>query len=109
MLYVERDDNGKIIGVHTSPTPKAVETKPAVDEELIDFLAKTTGNDPRKLQLSLTDMGMIRLVEDLVELLIQKNIILYTDLPEYAQRKIHERKRLREEIACQTLTVDDIL
>jgi hypothetical protein len=109
MLYVERDGEGTIIATHISPKPNASEEKSVVDEELLDFLNKTVSADSRKLLLSLSDMGIIRLLEDLIDLLIHKNIIFYTELPEQAQEKIRERKRLRQTITSQTLTVDDIL
>ena len=80
-----------------------------MDEEILDFLHTTVSADSRKLLLTLSDMGIIRLLEDLIELLIQKNIILFTELPEQAQGKITERKRLRETIASQNLMVDNIL
>jgi hypothetical protein len=109
MLYVERNGEGSIIAMYRSPKPNASEEKSVVDEEILDFLNKTISADSRKLLLSLSDMGIIRLLEDLIDLLIQKNVIFYTELPEQAQEKIQERKRLRERITPQTLTVDDIL
>ena len=38
---------------------------------------------------------MIRIVEDLIELLIQKNLIMFTDLPNAAQQKILMRNQIR--------------
>jgi hypothetical protein len=59
--------------------------------------------------LSLSDTGIIRILEDLIDLLIRKNIILFTELPEQAQAKISDRKMLREGIGPDHLMVDDIL
>ncbi|GAB6057913.1 hypothetical protein [Desulfonatronum parangueonense] len=109
MLYVERDANGIITAIHNAPKPNVDEAKHAVDDELLEFLHRSTSDDTRKLLLSLSDMGMIRLVEDLIDLLISKNIILYTELPELAREKIRKRKLLRETTSTQTLTVEDIL
>jgi hypothetical protein len=109
MLYVERAEDGKIIALHSSPEPNAGEQKSIMDEEILDFLHTTVSADSRKLLLTLSDMGIIRLLEDLIELLIEKNVICFTELPEQAQRKITERKRLRETIASQSLMVDNIL
>jgi hypothetical protein len=109
MLYVERAADGKITALHSSPRPNAGEQKTIVDEEILDFLHTTVSADSRKLLLSLSDMGIIRLLEDLIDLLIQKNIILFTELPGQAQDRITERKRLRETMTPQDLMVDDIL
>ena len=109
MLYVERDDAGNIVALHTRPGVGAEEQKPVTDAEIIEFLKKNTGADPKAELLSLTDTGIIRVLEDLVDLLIRKNVILFTDLPEQAQKKIRERKMLREKIGPDHLMVDDIL
>jgi len=109
MLYVERDDNGNIIGLHRTPDPKADEQKSIMDEEILAFLNKNVDTDPWVQLLSLSDIGIIRILEDLIDLLIRKNVILFTDLPEEAQSKIRERKKVRERIAPQDFMVDDIL
>ena len=47
--------------------------------------------------LSATDKDFIRVLEDVVELLIGKGVILFTELPTQAQEKILLRRRLRSE------------
>jgi len=39
----------------------------------------------------------VRVLEDLIEMLTAKGIILFTELPESAQQKILLRKRLRKD------------
>ncbi len=109
MLYVERAVDGKIIALHSNPHPNTGEQKSAIDEEILDFLHTTVSADSRKLLLSLSDMAIIRLIEDLIDLLIQKNIIFFTELPEQARERITERKQLREKMASPQLMVDEIL
>lgn len=109
MPYIERDGEGKIIAIHSTPKPNACEEKTLSDREINEFLNKFENTDSHKELLSLSDMGIIRLLEDLTDLLIQKNVILFTELPEHAQKKLRERRRLRETISSQSLTVDDIL
>jgi len=109
MLYVERDKEGNIIALHNKPEPGAVEQKSIMDEEILEFLNKNVDTDPWVQLLSLSDIGIIRILEDLIDLLIRKNIILFTELPEEAQAKIRERKRVREKIGPDHLMVDDIL
>jgi hypothetical protein len=109
MLYVERDNDGNIIALHKQPEPGASEQKTIMDEEIFAFLNKSVDTDPWVQLLSLSDIGIIRIVEDLIDLLIRKNVILFTDLPEEAQSKIRERKRVRKKIDPNHLMVDDIL
>ena len=109
MLYVERDKAGNIIALHMKPEANAHEQKAIMDEEILEFLDKSVDTDPWVQLLSLSDIGIIRILEDLIDLLIRKNIFMLTDLPEEAQKKIMERKRVRERIGPNDLMVDDIL
>ena len=109
MLYVERDKDGEISALHSYPAHNSMEQKPAMDDEVLNFVKKNVTTDSFKLLLSLSDTNVIRIIEDLVDLLIKKNIILFTELPEQAQAKIRERKQVREEMVSQDLVVDNIL
>ena len=109
MLYVERDNKGNILALHNKPEPGADEQKSIMDEEILEFLNKSVDTDPWVQLLTLSDIGIIRILEDLIDLLIRKNLILLTELPEEAQAKIRERKRVRERIGPGDLMVDDIL
>jgi hypothetical protein len=109
MLYVERNAENEIIAIHPAPTAKATEQKSVMDKELIDFLNANIGEDPWLKVLSMSDMGTVRILEDLIDVLIRKNVILLTDLPEEAQTKIRERKIARQKISTQEFMVDDII
>lgn len=45
--------------------------------------------------LSQTDSGLARVLEDLVDVLITRGLIQFTDLPEAAQSKLFDRRRVR--------------
>jgi hypothetical protein len=109
MLYVERDKDGNIVGLRNNPSAQANEKKSITDKEVLSFLNNKVGDDSYLHLLSLSDVGIIRILEDLVELLIQQKVLLWTDLPKEAQEKIRERKVLRTKIASQNIMVDDIL
>lgn len=49
-------------------------------------------------RLADSDQGMVRVLEDLIETLIAKNLIRFTDLPEAAQAKLLERRSLRRSV-----------
>ena len=109
MLYVERDNDGNIIAIHKKPETGTDEQKSIMDEEILEFLNKNFDTDPWMQLLSLSDVGTIRILEDLIDLLIRKNIILFTELPAEAQTKINERKQIRKKIDTDQLMVEDIL
>ena len=49
--------------------------------------------------LEASDQDLVRVLEDVVELLIQKGVILFTELPESAQQKILHRQQLRSDLS----------
>lgn len=49
---------------------------------------------PPKL-LSETDADLVRVLEDLIDVLITRGVIQFTDLPEAAQAKLLERSQTR--------------
>ncbi len=109
MPYIERSADGKIIGLRTVAAPGSAEEKSITDEEVLDFLKDNLDNKFLKSLLAHSDAGLIRLLEDLIDLLTKKNIILFTELPEKAQAKIIEREQIRERISSQDIIVDDII
>jgi len=109
MPYIERNANGKIIGLRTIAGPNSKEQKSINDEEVLDFLKDNLDNKFLKSLLAHSDAGLIRLLEDLIDLLTKKNVILFTELPEKAQAKIIEREQIREKISKDNIIVEDIL
>ena len=91
MPYVKRDSQQQIVAVSETPL-EGFESVAEQDEALALFMARISHNR----ELSQTDLGFIRVVEDVIELLIAKNIILFTELPGPAQEKMLTRQRLRD-------------
>lgn len=106
MLYVERGSDGKITALRNTSSSETQEKKTMMDEEVIAFFNST---DFLEQLMAMSDFGTIRIIEDLIDLLVHKNIIHFTELPEHAQRRIRERKQLREKIVSQDLLVHDII
>ncbi|MHB8788776.1 MAG: hypothetical protein ACYDBT_02725 [Desulfobulbaceae bacterium] len=109
MLYIERNADGAIVAIYQAPSEKAREQKTLLDEEVLAFLGKDGQLDAWIKLLSLSDVSIIRVLEDLVDLLVKKNVIMLTELPEEAREKLRERKRVRERMESDQLMVDDIL
>ena len=57
------------------------------------------GDDERvRLALQESDAEVARITEDLVYLLVKKNVILFTELPEVVQEKLISREKLRSKL-----------
>lgn len=99
MPYVSRDADGGIIAIFKSPTDEASEELAPDDPEVVSFLAAPGSSEQTlKWELFISDMAMGRLTEDLIDALIEKNVIAFTDLPEATQRKLLRRRKLREKL-----------
>lgn len=108
MIYLERDTQGKIIALRREYTP-GMECRQSVDNEILEFLGHQKTDDAVLQILAATDVGIMRILEDLINLLISKNIIMSTELPEEAQNKLQQRQQIRQKIGRETLIVDDII
>jgi hypothetical protein len=100
MPFVSRDESGKITGVSDRPEGGAVEEIPPDHPELLRFLADQGLSSPGALRqlLAESDLRMVRLVDDLVDLLIDKGVIKFTDLPQAAGEKYMQRQAARKQL-----------
>jgi hypothetical protein len=101
MPYVARDADGRIVAVAAQATASAAEAIDSGAPELQAFLAQIAPE--RTNDLARTDLGLIRVVEDLIETLMDKNVLRFTDLPEAAQHKLMQRRSLRKSMNTLSL------
>lgn len=92
-MYVRRNDSGDVVAVSEEPLDGFVSV-PADDAELQAFLAAGAGL-PADQRFRESDSSLIRVIEDLVDLLAMKGVIRFTDLPPEAQQKLMARKSMR--------------
>jgi len=104
MPYVKRGDTGEIIAISQRQAEGFDDQVPADSLELSAFLQGLT---EANTSLSATDQDFVRVLEDVVELLIEKGIILFTDLPESAQEKMLHRQKLRSKIGGKLDLIGD--
>lgn len=96
MLYVKRDTEGRIIALSNENPDDKLETVSSNDPEVIKFLTRSDPGTETFSFLKQSDLELIRVVEDVIELLVNKNLIMFTELPTAAQQKLMGRKRVRE-------------
>lgn len=103
MPYVRRDEHGRIVAIQLEPG-SGWEDVPAGSPELTEFTRRTAG-EPNTLEQS--DMRLVRVLEDLIELLIARDVIRFTDLPLPAQQKLLERRSMRQNLGALDLLGGD--
>ena len=93
MLYIVRGPDGSIQTISRQSLPGG---QPADESsaEVLDFLHHTPNAGFNE-----SDADFVRVLEDLIDTLITKNIIRHTDLPPAAQKKLLLRKGLRNRVA----------
>jgi hypothetical protein len=102
MPYVSRAADGSITSLHREPAGNALELLPDDHPEIRAFVGlaprDTDGAEFRDL-----DADFVRVIEDVIDTLIVKNVINITDLPEQAQAKLFARKSYRERMTRNPL------
>lgn len=106
MPYVARGNSGAIIAVFKEENECASERVSPDNAELQAFLGQNKANEMSqrdaakrtKLHQALrqSDADFVRVLDDLVYLLINKGVIVFTDLPTEARNKLMIRRRLRD-------------
>lgn len=98
MPYVQRNQAGDVVALWQERQPAATEFLPASDPAIRGFL----GGDPNPPEADdfspATDLQMVRVIEDLINLLIAKKLIVLTDLPVAVQHKLLHQRARREKL-----------
>jgi hypothetical protein len=85
MPYVRRDAHGELSSLHRAAEDGAAEWLDDDDPQVLAFIAPAGG-------FQQLDADFIRVLEDLIDVLIDKHLINMTDLPEAARDKLAARR-----------------
>ncbi len=101
MPFVKRDATGRIVALYRERSDEAPEYLSSAHPEIAEFAEPNIGSGERRNMLQ-SDLEMIRVYEDLIDILISKRIVVLTDFPTAAQEKLVRRKRLRSSLSSLT-------
>lgn len=102
MLHALRAPDGSLLSLHREPVAGS-EPVAADAPELASFLGTEA-----QLRFASMDANLVRVLEDLVDVLITRNVICITDLPPEAQQKLFERKHFRDKLGRKALQLFDV-
>jgi hypothetical protein len=95
-IYAKKDSAGNILALSRDP---AEGTQPGWSEcaedapEVFAFSAQIVQSSSG---FERSDLSFVRVIEDIIDLLIDRAVIRFTDLPAAAQAKLLERKSRRD-------------
>ena len=100
MPYVRRDAQGALLSLHRQAEPGAEEWRADDDADVQVFVGRAPSDGFDRL-----DADFIRVLEDLIDVLIRRQVINLTDLPSAAQQKLYSRKGHRVPTALSELNL----
>jgi hypothetical protein len=103
-IFVKRNQDGAIVAVSREILESGWEEIPDDAPELAAFAGTIAAGQN---ELSSTDLGLVRVLEDTIDLLIERGVIRFTDFPEAAQAKLLERRSLRASLRRLDLLEDE--
>ena len=106
MPFVPRNEQGAITGVFGRPSATAQEELAVGDPELRTFLQGPGARHVRG-RLEASDTEMARIAEDIIEVLVAKSIVNFTDFPRTTQQKLLRRRTLRRNLSTLSNLVSD--
>ena len=96
MLCVLRDENQQIVAVSDQDLGGSWSAVDLEDEALHAFLQNNPTIGKKVMQEA--DADFIRVLEDVIDLLCDKQVIQFTELPNPVQNKLLNRRRYRAEL-----------
>ncbi|MFD1123211.1 hypothetical protein ACFQ2T_11890 [Methylophilus flavus] len=105
MAYILKNKEGSIIAA--SPDTQVSADWIEVENSDTDYLHFLDEELKKHHTFRESDIQLARVLEDLISILIERNLISYTDFPSAAQKRLNERQTLRQKNNLHTLISDD--
>jgi hypothetical protein len=102
MPYARRDAQGLVLSLHREAGAGAAEFLADDHPDVRAFLGQAADGDAQE-RFARLDADFVRVLEDVIDTLINRNVINITDLPAEAQAKLFSRKSFRERRSSQAL------
>jgi hypothetical protein len=105
MPYVTRNAAGEVITLHSECPRAGAEFLPPEHVDVLRFIY----GDKEKGEMAALDLGFIRVIEDVIDALLERNILRFTDLTPAVQDKLNRRRRTRAGFTSMLETEDDLI
>ncbi|WP_374568830.1 hypothetical protein [Ideonella sp.] len=102
MPYAHRNAQGLVLSLHREASAEASEYLADDHPDVRAFLGDQGAADAQE-RFARLDADFVRVLEDVIDTLINRNLINITDLPAEAQAKLFSRKSFRERRSSHAL------
>jgi hypothetical protein len=110
IIYARKDADGRIVTLSRNPEDRTGPGWSALSDdapEVLDFIEELRRPDD---VLRDSDLSFVRVLEDVIDLLIERGVIRFTDLPLPAQTKLLQRRGHRmQRQGLQLLGDEDLI
>jgi hypothetical protein len=99
-LYARKDADGHIVALSRDPGDFTDHTWAVLSNdapEVLDFIEELVGQEKAGDMLRDSDLSFVRVLEDVIDLLVERSVIRFTDLPLPAQTKLLQRRDRRKQ------------
>lgn len=104
-MFVRVDENGEVMAVSRTALDAGWQERADDDPAVVSFLARSQG--PGADPFARSDAELVRVLEDLIQVLVERNVIRFTDLPPPAQAKLSRRQGMRDRMRRLSLLDED--
>jgi len=113
ILYVRKDADGRIVALSRNADDcidPGWSSLPDDAPEVLDFIEELAERAKPDNALRDSDLSFVRVLEDVIDLLIERGVIRFTDLPLPAQTKLLQRRdNRRQRQGLQLLSDEDLI
>jgi len=105
MAYILKNAQGNIIAA--SATDKLGTDWQFIEENAREYLDYLENSLAKSSVFRESDIQLARVLEDLISMLIERNLIRFTDFPVAAQKRLIDRQTMRKKTQLSSILDDD--
>lgn len=105
MAYILKNAQGNIIAA--SATEKLGPDWQFIEENSKEYLTYLENSLAKSSVFRESDIQLARVLEDLISMLIERNLIRFTDFPIAAQKRLIDRQTMRKKTQLSSILDDD--
>ena len=106
MAYVYKNTQGNVVAA--SASENLGKGWLYVDDNNKDYLEFLESSLADNAPFRESDIQLARVLEDLISMLIEKNIIRFTDFPQAAQKRLNDRQSMRKKSQLSKLIDENL-